>query len=196
MTGSEETPAMTTFSELPAPPPGGYTGADLPALFGAIEDRFEILDGQVRILGPRPVWHSEAAVALQRALREIAPEPMVIAWRMSVNLGRDVLVPDLLVVSREAVTAGSLVFQPPDVHLVIEVTPPGATASDRAGRPAMYAGAGIPCYWRVDNDNGAMVISTFQRQPENGYAPDGVFRDRIKAGQPFPIDIELPEVTW
>jgi Uma2 family endonuclease len=169
----------------------------LPALFAAIDGRFEIIDGKVRIVPPRTVWHSQAADALQRALREIAPEPMVIARRMSINLGRDVLVPDLLVVSREAVTADSLLFQQPDVNLVIEVKPPEATASergDRRDRPERYANAGIPCYWLVNNDNGAMVIHTFELLPDGGYAPTGTFRRRLHADRPFPIDVEIPEV--
>jgi hypothetical protein len=48
----------------------------------------------------------------------------------------------------------------------------------------------------VENDDDAMVVHTFQRQPEGGYEPTGVFRKRIKVSQPFPIDIELSEVIW
>ncbi|WP_216913866.1 hypothetical protein [Nocardia noduli] len=32
--------------------------------------------------------------------------------------------------------------------------------------------------------------------PEGGYAPTGIFRNRVKVDRPFPIDIELPDVTW
>jgi hypothetical protein len=82
------------------------------------------------------------------------------------------------------------------VHLAIEVVSPGTTTKDRTLRPAQYAGAGIKCFWRVENEDDAMVVYTFELLPEGGYAPTGVFRGRVKVDRPFPIDIELPEVTW
>jgi hypothetical protein len=96
--------------------------------------------------------------------------------------------------SRAAVTSGSLVFQPSDVHLAIEVVPPGT--KDRTLRPAQSASAGIKCFWRVENEDDAMVVYTFELLPEGGYAPTGVFRGRVKVDRPFPIDIDLPEVIW
>jgi Uma2 family endonuclease len=130
------------------------------------------------------------------ALREIAPGSVVVVREKSLDLGGFVPVPDVLAVSRTAVTSGSLVFQPPDVHLVIEVMSPGTKTKDRVDRPEQYARAGIPCFWRVENEDDAMVVYTFQREPEGGYAPTGIFRDRVRVDQPFPIDIELPVVTW
>ena len=41
-----------------------------------------------------------------------------------------------------------------------------------------------------------MVVYTFELLPEGGYAPTGVFRGKVKVDRPFPIDIDLPEVTW
>jgi len=104
--------------------------------------------------------------------------------------------PDVLAVSRAVVTSGSLVFQPSDVHLAIEVVSPGTMTKDRTLRPAQYASAGIKCFWRVENEDNAMVVYTFELLPEGGYAPTGVFRGRVKVDRPFPIDIDLPEVTW
>jgi hypothetical protein len=42
----------------------------------------------------------------------------------------------------------------------------------------------------------AMVVYTFELLPEGSYAPTGIFHSRVKLDRPFPIDIELPEVTW
>ena len=41
-----------------------------------------------------------------------------------------------------------------------------------------------------------MVVYTFELLPEGTYAPTGAFHSRIKLDRPFPIDIEVPEVTW
>lgn len=63
-------------------------------------------------------------------------------------------------------------------------------------RPAQYAEAGIKCFWRVENEENAIVIYMFELLPEGGYAPTGVHRTRVQVDRRFPLDIELPEVTW
>jgi Uma2 family endonuclease len=82
------------------------------------------------------------------------------------------------------------------VHLAIEVVSPGTKTKDRTLRPAQYAAAGIKYFWRVENEDDAMVVYSFELLPEGIYAPTGAFHSRIKLDRPFPIDIEVPEVTW
>jgi Uma2 family endonuclease len=148
------------------------------------------------MMAPATHWHDEVIDILKHALRQVAPRPFVIATEKGIDLGHTVPEPDVLVVSREAVSADSLVFQPSDVHLVVEVVSPGTKTKDRTLRPAQYSAAGIKCFWRVENEDDAMVLYTFELLPEGGYAPTGVFRTQVKLDRPFPIDIELPEVTW
>ncbi len=141
-------------------------------------------------------WHDEVVDILKHALRRIAPPSLVVATEKGIDLGRTVPEPDVLVVAREVVTSGSLVFQPSDVRLAIEVVSPGTTTKDRTLRPSQDASAGIRCFWRVENEDDAMVVYTFELLPEGGYAPTDVFRSRVKVDFPFLIDIEFPEVTW
>jgi Uma2 family endonuclease len=181
---------------LPTPPPGGFTARDLPRLIEAVDARFELLDGEVLIVARTTHWHNEVVHILKHELQRIAPQSVVIATEMGVDLGHTVPEPDVLVVSRAAVKSDSLFFQPSDVHLAIEVVSPGTTTKDRTLRPVQYAGAGIQCFWRVENQDDAMVVYTFELLPEGSYAPTGVFHSRVKLDRPFPIDIELPQVTW
>jgi Uma2 family endonuclease len=181
---------------LPTPPPGGFTAGDLPRLIEAVDARFELLDGEVLMMAPATHWHDEVVDILKHALRRIAPRSVVIAVEKGIDLRHTVPEPDVLVVSRSVVKSDSLLFQPSDVHLAIEVVSPGTVTKDRTLRPAQYAGAGITCFWRVENQDDAMVVYTFELLPEGGYAPTGVFHSRVKVDRPFPIDIELPEVTW
>ncbi|MEV6098096.1 hypothetical protein [Nocardia sp. NPDC051981] len=44
----------------------------------------------------------------------------------------------------------------------------------------------------VPPSGGFTAEDLFELLPEGGYAPTG----RVKVDRPFPIDIELPEVTW
>jgi Uma2 family endonuclease len=181
---------------LPIPPPGGFTAGDLPRLIEAVDARFELLDGHVLMRAPATHWHDEVVHILRHMLRRIAPESVVIATEKGIDLGHTVPEPDVLVVSRAVVKSGSLVFQPSDVHLAVEVVSPGTITKDRTLRPAQYAGAGIKCFWRVENEDDAMVVYTFELLPEGSYAPTGAFHSRVKLDRPFPIDFELPEVTW
>jgi Uma2 family endonuclease len=181
---------------LPTPPPGGFTAGDLPRLIEAVDANFELLDGEVIMMAPATHWHNEVIDILKHALRRVAPREFVIATEQGIDLGPTVPEPDVLAVSRAAVAAGSLVFPPSEVHLAVEVVSPGTKTKDRTLRPAQYAGAGIKCFWRVENEDDAMVVYTFELLPEGGYAPTGVYRTRVKVDRPFPIDIELPEVTW
>lgn len=191
-----EGPIRGSMVLLPTPPPGGFTARDLPRLIEAVDANFELLDGEVLIMAPATHWHDEVIDILKHALRRIAPREFVIATEKGIDLDHTVPEPDVLVVSREAVSADSLVFETSDVHLAVEVVSPGTRTKDRTLRPAQYAGAGIKCFWRVENEDDAMVVYTFELLPEGGYAPTGVHRIRVKVDRPFPIDIELPEVTW
>ncbi len=191
-----EEPIRGQMVLLPTPPRGGFTAGDLPRLIEAVDARFELLDGEVLMMAPATHWHDEVVHQLWHALRQIAPDSVVIATEKGVDLGHTVPEPDVLAVSRAAVRSDSLVFRPADVHLAIEVVSPGTTTKDRTLRPAQYAGAGIKCFWRVENEDDAMVVYSFELLPEGGYAPTGVFHSRIKLDRPFSIDIEVPEVTW
>jgi Uma2 family endonuclease len=181
---------------LPYPPPGGFTVADLPRLIEAVDARFELLDGEVVMMAPATLWHDKATILLSLALERIRPAEFVVTTEKGVDLGHSAPEPDVLVVSRAVTTAESLVFLPSDVHLAVEIVSPGTKTKDRKLRPAQYAEAGIKCFWRVENEDGAMVAYTFELLPEGGYAPTGVFRKRVQVDRPFAIDVELPVVTW
>jgi Uma2 family endonuclease len=191
-----EEPIRGQMVLLPIPPPGGFTARDLPRLIEAVDARFELLDGEVLMVARATHWHDEVRDILKHALRRIAPRSVVIATEKGIDLGHTVPEPDVLVVSREAVKPGSLSFQPSDVHLVIEIMSPATKTKDCTLRPLQYAAAGIECFWRVENQDNAMAVYTFELLPEGTYAPTGVFHTRVKLDRPFPIDIELPEVTW
>ena len=119
-----EQPIRGQLVLLPTPPEGGFTVADLPRLTEAIDAHFELLDGEVVMMAPATHWHDEVIDILKHALRRIAPRSVVIAQEKGINLGNTAPEPDVLVVARHAVKSGSLVFEPADVSLAIEVVSP------------------------------------------------------------------------
>ncbi len=192
-----EEPIRSRLVSLPVPPPEGFTAADLPRLTEVVDGSFALEDGQVVMMMPATPWHGEVAHTVKYALRAIAPREFVIATGKGIDLVESVPTPDVLVVSREAVTGSSLMFDPSDVHLAVEIVSPNTKTKDRKLRPLQYAEAGIKCFWRVENEDDEMVVYTFELLPEGGqYTPSGVFRKQLRLDRPFPIDVELPEITW
>lgn len=182
---------------LPVVPPEGFTAADLPKLTGVIDGRFELLDGHIVMMAPATHWHNQAINLLWFALRSVAPAGTIIAREAGVDLGSSVPIPDLVAVSVSEVVAADIAFSPADVRLAVEVVSPSTRTKDRRFRPAQYADAGIDCFWRVESEGGAMVVYSFELLPEGGiYVPTGVHRGRVAVAKPFPIDVDLPAVTW
>lgn len=148
------------------------------------------------MMAPATQWHDEAMDALKFALRAVAPPDLVVTTEKGIDLGHTVPEPDVLIVDRAAVSPESLYFAPATVHLAVEIVSPNTRTKDRTLRPAQYADAGIECFWRVENEHGAMVIYTFELLPEGGYAPTGVHRTQLRVDRPFPIDLVVPDVVW
>ncbi|MEV6277231.1 Uma2 family endonuclease [Nocardia sp. NPDC051832] len=198
MTAAEhlEEPIKGRMVLLPTPPPDGFTARDLPRLMEVVDGRFELLDGEVVMMAPSNVWHNEVVDWLKFELRRSAPAAMYVGAEQGINLGGSVPEPDLLVVSRAAVTDDSLIFQPADVHLAVEVVSPRTKTKDRVLRPAQYAEAGIKRFWRVEREAArSIVVYTFELRA-GGYAPTGEHRRRLEIDRPFRIDIELPDPTY
>ncbi|MFF3567001.1 Uma2 family endonuclease [Nocardia jiangxiensis] len=192
-----EEPIRSRLVSLPVPPPEGFTAADLPRLIEVVDGSFELEDGQVVMMAPADPWHDEVRDALKAALRQIAPQDVVVLSEKAIELGASAPEPDCLVVSRSAFGPHTWVYRPDDVHLAVEIVSPGTKTKDRKLRPVQYAEAGIKCFWRVENEDDEMVVYAFELLPEGGqYTPSGVFRKQLRLDRPFPIDVELPEITW
>ncbi len=90
-------------------------------------------------------------------------------------------------------------FAPADVELVVEVVSPESAYRDRTVKLRKYAEAGIPHYWRVEDDDGAHVAHVAHVYeldgPTGAYAPAGIFRGRLQRPVPFPIALDLDRLT-
>jgi Uma2 family endonuclease len=182
--------------DYPAPKPGGYTVADLPGI--VLDLPYELVDGEIVMMAPATQWHDEAKILLRDLLRRHAPADIAIVVEKGVELRDDFApVPDVLAIERAKVQSTSLTFAPGDARLVVEVVSPGTRTKDRKHRPLDYAGVNVPNFWLVENENDVMVVHTYELDPvSGGYVPTGIHRGRLRVQQPFPVDAEIPEVTW
>jgi Uma2 family endonuclease len=149
---------------------GPWTPDDVEALPDAGDHaRFEVYEGGVLVVSPAPgVAHQRAAYWLHRALAEAAATADVdaeVLEAVSIALpGNKLLVPDVMVVAAEAVDETNTRIPSDAVLAVVEVVSPSTASIDRAIKPAMYAEAAIPVYWRVElHDTPKVVVSTLSR---------------------------------
>jgi Uma2 family endonuclease len=128
-----------------------YTADDL---FGIPDDgqRYEVCDGAL-ITSPTPTQRHQRAVERVRAvLRDALPVELDAVTGTAVRLDQGTgFVPDIVVTG--ATPDRDRPELPANQALtVVEVVCPTTRTQDRVSKPARYAEAGIPCYWRVELD--------------------------------------------
>jgi len=114
----------------------------------APDERVELLDGLVVAMVPPSPPHDYAVQRVQYALlRRLGLE--VVTRVQSTFLAGDasVLQPDVAVVPGEA--DEYLEQHPRRAHLIVEVAH-SSVSQDRLTKAALYARAGVPCYWVVN----------------------------------------------
>ncbi|MEU4403849.1 Uma2 family endonuclease [Streptosporangium sp. NPDC023963] len=113
--------------------------------------RYELIDGSL-IVSPAPsAQHQWIGDRLRRFLEDSAPEELMVVTGTGLLLdSRPGVIPDVMVVERKPIRDGAQVVDPEWAHLVVEIVSRSTTAVDRIIKPAKYAEAGIPHFWRVE----------------------------------------------
>lgn len=142
--------------------------------------RYELVDGSLYVSPPATVGHNSAAfrlgVLLDAALDDtwrVVPGPGVVLDR------RNYREPDLVVVRPTALEGRFAAAG--DVLLAVEVMSPSSVTDDRLTKPAQYARAGIPHYWRLERGSQPVLVThqlDGEVYRETGRAVDEVILDR------------------
>ncbi|WP_156723025.1 Uma2 family endonuclease [Streptomyces apocyni] len=175
------------------PPEGGWTADDLDWLPN-LPPHTELIDGSLVLVSPQTRFHTRTMRLLENALLEQAPDDLEAIREMTIKLDkRNRPEPDILVVPVGADTGPLQTwFKPEDVILAVEVVSKDSVERDREVKPRKYAKAGVPYYWRVEENEGLPVVYVFELDPAlKSYAPTGIYHDRLKVSLPFPVDIDL-----
>ena len=78
----------------------------------------------------------------------------------------------------------------------MEAVSPESQRRDRERKPQLYAGAGIPHFWRVELRDGKPVVHTYELdEPTRLYVPTGIHREKMRSSVPFAITLELDALT-
>ena len=172
-----------------APPPEGWTVADVDALPDRDGVRYELVDGVPHVMTPPCMEHQEALLELHLALRESVPPGLRVVQGLGVVLAEDQRpIPDLVVVRTADRTLSNVPAEL--VALAAEIVSRSSRSDDRFRKPALYAQAGIPCYLRVELDPPHVVayrIGADGLYEETGRAEPG---EVLTLAEPFPITVD------
>lgn len=178
---------MTAMSTLPIRV-DGWTVDDLYLLPDDDRFRYELVDGALLMTPPPVITHGHAVMALGRVLGDALSDE----WRVLADAGvrfndRNYRQPDLMVVLRSALT--KRLADPVDVILAVEVMSPSSVSNDRISKPAQYAAAGIPHFWRLEFDEEPVLIT--HALAGEVYAETGRFSREVVIDQPFALRFNL-----
>jgi Uma2 family endonuclease len=153
---------------------------------------YELLEGTLLVNPPPGGAHQAVSWMLTGLLRAAAGPDLMVVQELGVRLPDNTMfIPDVLVANREVVLANtSGILDPTDVTLVAEIVSPGSRIMDRLAKPAAYAAAGIPSFWRVELKNGPVIFA--YSLEEGRYVEVGAARsgERLTVNEPFPVSID------
>ncbi|MFF3320707.1 Uma2 family endonuclease [Streptomyces sp. NPDC002889] len=183
--------------EWPRPPADGWVADDLDRLPN-LPPHTELIDGSLVLMSPQTRFHSRVIHYLVSALTEQAPEHLEAIGEMTIKLNkRNRPEPDVLVVPVDADSGPRQTwFEPEDVVLAVEVVSADSVERDREVKPRKYAQAGVPHFWRVEENDGLPVVYVYELDPATRtYALDDIYHKQLKVDLPFPVDIDLTAVN-
>ena len=182
--------------EWPRPPQGGWTAEDLDELPN-LPPHTELIDGSLVFVSPQTRFHARAMLLLVNALLGQVPEELDVIHEMTIKLNkRNRPEPDVLVFRGEADTGPKQTwYEPEDVMIAVEIVSEDSEDRDREVKPRKYAQAGIPHYWRVEENEGLPVVYVYELDPATQtYGLTGIFHDKLELTVPFPVEIDLSAI--
>ncbi len=169
---------------------GGYTIADLEAMPDDDDGlRYELDDGCLVVSPPTPAAHTIAATELTVLLHSAFGAAYRVVVEASLLFDeRNYREPDVLVVRRREV---GTYFGAPDVLLAAEVMSPSSVRRDRLVKPAQYAAAGIPHFWRLEPADRLLVTYALDGEL---YRETGRFTDEVVIDAPVLLRFRLSQL--
>ena len=164
----------------------GWTADDLERLPDELR-HVELVEGALRVSPPATNPHNIAATALAARLIVVVDHDWVVSAPGSVRLdARNVREPDVLVLRRSGSRAKNA--DPADVLLAVEVMSLSSVTEDRLVKPAHYARAGIPHFWRLEPDDPVLVTYALDKDV---YVETGRFADLVAIDDPVTLAFGL-----
>ncbi|WP_304455609.1 Uma2 family endonuclease [Nocardiopsis sp. YSL2] len=191
---------VSEFGEvrLPMPPQEGFTADDLDRI-PDLPPHTELIDGSLVLVSPQRLFHMLFLELLGDELKAHAPSGLRLGREFSVKLAeRQRPEPDLMLVKRDAFKKLGQTWFPPDaVELAVEVVSPESEIRDRERKPELYARAGVPFFWRVEQDGDDAVVFEYEKDPASpsgDYGRPTVHRGILKTSAPVKLEFDLTDI--
>jgi Uma2 family endonuclease len=115
--------------------------------------RVELRDGVMLVAPPPTIAHQNIANLLWMWFRQNAPDDFLATTATGVagSVNRS-LEPDVLLLYADLAEIETHFSTPNRVAIVVEVVSPSTRKRDRFEKPFEYAEAGIPFFWRIEQD--------------------------------------------
>ncbi|MEH0830224.1 MULTISPECIES: Uma2 family endonuclease [unclassified Micromonospora] len=175
-----------------------YTLEDLLALPDDAP-RVELVDGVIQVTPSPTLGHQDISFLLRLWLHSRVPARLRVAQAVGVGLSPNTSrQPDVLLYRAE-VPADRFRLRPSDVVLAVEIVSPGTRRVDRFAKPGEYAAAGIPFYWRIEQD----PVHVYAYRIGDRVGPGGERQyelmadsaELIELTEPFEIKLPVAEIT-
>jgi Uma2 family endonuclease len=175
--------------------PDGLSTREYEALPEDICRRIEVVDGAIIVNAAPRRQHQDLCRRLANTLEAACGAGLAVSTDVDLRL-RDVPLlnrrPDIAVY--DSSLPGEDVLRPQHCALLVEVMSPGSVTADQTDKPAEYAQARIPHYWRLEIDpaDGGVSVFCYRLDPTTGtYASAGVHSGKLTAAEPFGVTIDL-----
>ncbi|MEV0806764.1 Uma2 family endonuclease [Micromonospora sp. NPDC050200] len=161
--------------------------------------RVELVDGVIQVTPSPTLGRQDISLLLARWLLQHAPGDLRVAQAIGVGLSFNTSrQPDVLLRHAEVPSDRSM-LRPADVVLAVEIVSPGTRRIDRFAKPGEYAAAGIPFYWRIEQD----PVHVYAYRIGDRVGPGGERQyelvtdsaDVIELSEPFDIKLPIGEIT-
>jgi Uma2 family endonuclease len=175
--------------------PDGLSAEEYDALPEDICRRIEIVDGAIIVNAAPRRLHQDIRRRLASALEAACRPALAVSTDVDLRL-RDIPLlnrrPDAVLY--DATLPDNAVLRPQHCTLAVEVMSPGSVTTDQTDKPAEYAAAGIPHYWRLELDTARSALSVFcyRLDPTTAsYASAGVHTGKLTVTDPIAITVDL-----
>jgi Uma2 family endonuclease len=158
---------------------------------------YEIVDGALVVTPSPDIDHEFASARLRYLLQKALGPNYLVAGPIDIDLQPSYRTPDLAVVRTSLVERRTRPIQPSDVLLVVEVVSPSSVTTDRITKPAQYAAAGIPVYWRVKTSPEVSLTAYALPDGASVYAEVGTWTagQIAQLEEPFRVDVPIDRLS-
>lgn len=154
--------------------------------------RVELWDGVLSVVPPPTGGHQRINFRLAAWFERHLPEDLAALFAVGVVIGlENALEPDVAVL-RKPVDYEHHYYPASQTVIAVEIVSPSTRRRDRLEKPSLYAAAGVPHYWRIEQ-NPVHVFAYDLVKGRYELAADSA--DELVLSAPFEIKLSIREIT-